>query len=119
MGAFCDLITNVYFETTNPQTSYNRIISIDVFSSIIFHLIFYILIMYTLSYLFNIKINKKTYVKVTIFLFIIMTLGYFGRLSRSKSIYNYFINKGHSEKESVEMTMNKLHTGYFTFYFLG
>ena len=119
MKAICDLFTNVYFETINPKSSYNRIISIDVFSSILFHVVSYILIMYTVSYLFNIKINKKTYIKVVIFLLIVMILGYFGRLLRVKSIYNYFITKGHNEKESIELAMSKLHNGYFCFYFLG
>lgn len=119
MGELCDLITNVYFETTNPKSSYNRIVSIDVLISIIFHVIFYVLIIFFISYLFNIKIPNKTYMKIVIFLLVIMILGYFGRLSRVKSIYNYFISKGHNEKESVELSMNILNTGYFTFYFLG
>jgi hypothetical protein len=119
MGELCDLFTNVYFETINPKTNYNRLLSIDVLSSIIFHVIFYILIIFSISYLFNFKIDKKTYIKITIFLLIIMVLGYFGRLSRVKSIYNYFINKGFSEKDSLTSSVNILHNGYFTYYFLG
>ena len=31
------IFTNVFFETTNPNTSYNRLLNIDVLLSIIFH----------------------------------------------------------------------------------
>ena len=116
---FIDLFTKVFFDTTNPTTSYNRLFSIDILLSIIFHTLSYVFIIYIISIIFNIKIDTNIYNKVTIFLIIIMTLGYFGRLCRVKSIYNYLINNGYNEKNSITISMELLHKDYFKFYFLG
>lgn len=116
---FIDLFTKVFFDTTNPTTSYNRLFSIDILLSIVFHTLSYVLIFYIISNIFNIKNDTNLYNKLTIFLIIIMTLGYFGRLCRVKSIYNYLINNGYNEKDSITISMELLHKDYFKFYFLG
>ena len=59
------------------------------------------------------------YFKIISSLIIIMILGYFGRLARVKSIYNYLINKGNKEEKSISISMGLLHKDYFKFYFLG
>lgn len=114
-----DLFTKLFFETTNPKTSYYRLISLDVVLSIIIHIIAYIAIIYLLSFIFEFKINRNVYIKILSFLIIIMILGYFGRLTRVKSIYNYLIKKNVNEKESISISMDLLHKDYFKFYFLG
>ena len=114
-----DLLTKLFFETTYPKTSYYRLLSFDVILSIIIHILAYVIIIYFLSFIFEFKINRNTYFKITLFLIIIMILGYFGRLARVKSIYNYLINKGNKEEESIAISMDLLHKDYFKFYFLG
>ncbi len=118
MDTLMDLFSKVFFETTNPNTSYNRLLSLDVLVSIIFHTIAYILIIYIISIIFNMKTNKNTYIKVSVFLIIVMILGYIGRLCRVKSIYNYYNQVGYNDKESTVMSMKLLHNDYFKFYFL-
>ena len=48
-----------------------------------------------------------------------MVLGYFGRLARSKSIYNAHIARDFSEEDARKNTINLMNHGYFKFYFLG
>ena len=114
-----DLFTKLFFETTYPKTSYYRLLSVDVLLSIIIHILAYVAIIYLLSFIFEFKINKNIFFKITSFLLIIMILGYFGRLAGVKSIYKYLINKGKNEEESISISMNLLHKDYFKFYFLG
>lgn len=119
MGSLCDMFTKLFFETTNPKTNYLRLFSLDVVLSIVLHITFYLAIICGLFCLFNMKLNKGFYYKATFSLTIIMILGYLGRLSRVKSIYKYLVNNGYNEKESINKSMELLHKGYFTYYFLG
>ena len=118
MDTLMDLFSKVFFETTNPNTSYNRLLSFDILISIIFHTLAYIIIICVISNVFNIKTNKKIYIKASIFLIIVMILGYIGRLSRVKSIYNYLSEVGYNNKESTLISMKLLQNDYFKFYFL-
>ena len=118
MGIMCNSFTKIYFETINPSSDYSRIISKDVLVSIIFHTIAYVVTLFTFMKIFNIKLSKSIYVNVTVFLLLLMTFGYFARLSRSKSIYNYLIKNGKTEKASEEETIKLMGNGYFRFYFL-
>lgn len=118
MSLFIEMFTKTFFDTTNPTTSYNRLFSIDILLSIIFHTLAYVLIIYIISKIFNINISSNVYNKVTIFLIITMILGYFGRLCRVKCIYNYLINNGYNKNDAVKNSMELLHKDYFKFYFL-
>jgi len=112
------LFTDVFFETTNPHSSYKRLAKMDVFISIIFHTVSYLLIVYIFSFLFNLKLDKQTYIKLSIFFAIIMVLGYIGRLYRVKSNYNY-LKSIYGHKEALDITNNLTYNGYYTYYFLG
>jgi hypothetical protein len=112
------IFTNVFFETTNPNTSYNRLLNIDVLLSIIFHTLSYLLVIYIFSFLFNVKINKDTYIKLALFFIIVMTLGYVARLYRVKSNYNY-LKSIYGNKEALNITNTLTYNGYYTYYFLG
>ena len=112
------IFTDVFFETTNPITSYNRLVNIDVMLSIIFHTVSYLFIVYIFSFLFNLKLNKQVYFKLTMFLIIVMILGYIGRLYRVKSNYNY-LKSIYGHKEALDITNTLTYNGYYTYYFLG
>ena len=112
------LFTDVFFETTNPNSSYNRLVKMDVLLSIIFHTFSYLLIVYIFSFLFGLKLNKHTYLKLFIFLIIVMILGYIGRLYRAKSNYNY-LKSIYGPQQALEITNNLSYNGYYTYYFLG
>ena len=118
MGFICDLFSKTYFETTNPKTNYNRLLSYDVSLSILIHTLLYIFLVYLISYLFNYKLQTNVYKKLFMFLICIMILGYIGRLSRSKSIYKYHIDNEYNENDSIKETKRIMDGGYFRFYFI-
>jgi len=112
-------LTNVYLDTINPQTPYKRLLSNDVFLSILLHVVLYLIIVCLVSKLFNLKISKKLYINITISLLFVMIMGYIGRLARSKSIYINLIKNNVNNNLAIEKTMNIMHNAYFTYYFLG
>lgn len=109
------LFFEVYKDTINPLNNYNILVSYKVLTVIFIHLIFY----YS-SYRFLVKLfdlpNKSDLVFG--FLIIILVVGYFGRLARSKSIFRYFIEKGFDEVRSIKLTNKYMNNAYFKWYFL-
>jgi hypothetical protein len=97
-------LERVFYETTDPKTPYNRLISKDVILSILLHTILYTCIV---SYIF--KSSKPLY--IFIILFTLMYIGYFARLYRVKNLSIFLKN----DKEAKE----RLRSAYFTWYFLG
>jgi hypothetical protein len=49
---------------------------------------------------------------------ILMILGYYGRLTRSKMLFNAFIDQGYSKEESYLKSTQLIRNAYYTFYFL-
>ena len=115
MGYFC----KVFLDTTDPYTNYNRLLKKDVCISIITHIILYILSVYIFCFIFEIKLSKKIYVKIFITLAILMSLGYFARLTRLKTLYNCFLNQGYNQDSAYKKSIDLIRNAYFTFYFLG
>ena len=113
------MFTNIYLSTINPTANYDILFSKEVFISIIVHTVFYIFIIYGLTYIFKFKIDNCTWKKITYSLIVIMILGYIGRLWRSKSIYNALLKQGVNQMTAIKKTMDIMHIGYFRFYFLG
>ena len=101
------MFTKIYKETTDPNVGYSRLLSFDVILSIILHTIAYILIICVIAYIFNIKLKKKIYHRIVIFLIVVMTIGYPFRLMRVKSL----VKNG--------LSPNIINNGYFTWYFIG
>lgn len=112
-------LTNTYFTTINPLLPYSQLFTKDVICSIILHTILYICLIYILDKLFKIKISKEMYCNIMCFLVVVMSLGYVGRLARSKSIYQYYIARGFSRDQSLQKAIDLMHFGYYRFYFLG
>jgi len=109
----------LYLDTINPLTPYNRLCSLDVMCSIFLHTILYVLFIIVIANVFSLKISSKIYKNIVCFLIVVMVLGYIGRLTRSKSVYNALLNKMESQKQAERTTLDIMNNGYFTFYFLG
>ena len=118
---------NVFLDTTDPDTDYSRLFSLDVFFSIVLHLILYSIVYLGLIYFFNIPDHFFAFIIV---LFVVMGLGYIGRLARVKSIYSVLMYKNNStdsdaeteesnEKIVKETAVSTIRNSYFTWYFLG
>ena len=100
------MFTKVYKETTDPNVSYKRLLSTDVFLSIIFHTIAYTLILCIIVYVFRIKLKPETYVRFISVLVIVMAIGYPLRLARVKSLVKN------------DFSPDIIHNGYFRWYYL-
>ena len=112
------IFSRVFFDTTDPLTPYQRLLNLDVLISIVFHTVSYLLVVSVFSLLFNLKVTYRTYVKLSIFLLVVMSLGYVGRLYRIKSNYKY-LKSTHGHEEALEITNMLTYNGYYTYYFLG
>ena len=106
MKSFFDLFNNIYIETTDPSTNYTRLFSYDITISILFHTVFYMLIVYVISFIFNTKISNNSYKKLFCILILVMTIGYILRLCRVKSLHDL----------NPEL-LKAVRQTYFTFYF--
>jgi len=107
------MFTDLYFDTINPLQTYKRLFSLDVLFSALIHTIMYVVVIYIVVKVFKFKFNK--FKELFLCLFVVMFLGYFGRLSRAKDIHKHFLK----EKDSVNKTINLMHNGYFCWFFLG
>jgi hypothetical protein len=104
-----------FLKTTDPYTPYSNVMTKEVMFSILFHLIAYFLAYYGLVKLFKLPYKPKAMV---IFLLVVMTLGFYGRLFRVKSMFETYQKMGMETKEAREKASSMLRTGYFTWYFL-
>ena len=105
-----------YINTIDPKSDFKVLKSKEVYNSIIIHLILYLISYKVLIYIFDIKDNSLI---VSIILLIIMSSGYYFRLARSKSIFEFHLQKGIDEEKSRELALNQINHAYFTWYFLG
>jgi len=114
-----DSLSLLYLDTINPLTSYNRLCSLDVLCSIILHTILYVLIIFIIIRVFSLKISSNNYKNIVYFLLVVMSLGYVGRLARSKSLYNALLKRNVKQHDAKRYTIDIMNNGYFTYYFLG
>jgi len=115
MAALIDL----YFFSINPYTKYSELFSSIMLLSIFLHSISYLFMAILVNYIFNLKLENSTFIKLYTTLLIIMTFGYYCRLWRSKSIYKYLIKIGYTDNQALVKTMSLMNRGYFTYYFIG
>ena len=114
-----DNLNNIFIETTDPLANYNRLISLDVMVSIMFHTVLYLLVLKISIGIFKIRLSYNIYYNLFFVLLSLMTFGYFARLYRAKSLYKTLLVKGYDESTSYNISLDLIHNGYFTFYFLG
>lgn len=112
-----NIFSRIFLETLDPKTEYKRLFSPDIAISILFHTIFYLIILLLITKFSGMKITTNGWKRITLFLLLIMTFGYFGRLYRSKSIYETLMLEGITEDEARKKTKEIMINGYFVFYF--
>ena len=115
MEKYFNKLFEIYLETTNPKTEYLRILKADVMISILIHVVIYITSLFLLTKVTNIKVKINE--KLIIGLVILMIFGYFGRLLRSKSIFNNLL-LNYKEKIALEKTRKIIDNSYIVWYFL-
>lgn len=118
---YMTFLFKTYQETIDPENSYNIMFSKNVLTSIFFHVViyFYSFVFFTKIFKISYLKESKSYDTVLYSLIAIMTLGYFGRMARSKSIYNYYKEQGLSKHDSKKLAIDYINTAYFKWYFLG
>jgi len=110
-----ELFYKTFLETTDPYTGYDQLFSFKVTFSILVNAFLYFLAYFILTHLFNFS---KKYVLFAGGILVVMILGYFGRLARTKSIYNVLLEE-HDKAKAREKAMKIIRKSYFTWYFLG
>jgi hypothetical protein len=89
------MFTELYLETTNPKLSFYQLFDINIFSKIIFSVIFHTVIYTSFlnlgSYIFFGKIlSNDVNIRLISALLLIMFFGFFGRFIHVKDIYKAY-----------------------------
>ena len=116
-----ELLENVYFDTTDPESKFTRLLSLDVAFSILLHSALYTLVVYVVKEGGNpLKFGSSFYQKLFYSLVIIMSIGYVLRLLRVKAMYNT-IQKNENGWWSTAKKETRMATdnAYKVWYFLG
>lgn len=116
-----ELLENVYFDTTDPESKFTRLLSLDVAFSILLHSALYTLVVYVIKERKNpFKSGLSFYQKLFYSLVIIMSIGYVLRLMRVKAMYNT-IQKNESGWWSTAKKETRIATdnAYKVWYYLG
>lgn len=113
------MLAKIYLETIDPEASYYRLLQFDILFSIIFHVFLYISVLYTLDLLFDLNLGQIMYKKIAMVLFVVMIIGYFGRLMRSKNLFNELSYMYPSNIDIRLKTIDIMNNSYFQWYFLG
>ena len=100
----------LFLKTTDPSTSYLRLLSFDVLSSIVFHSLLYTFIVYCLTRMFSFFKLNITFMQMFLVFIVIMCVGYVGRLARVKHVAERIGSK--------EAAMEIVRKAYFVWYFL-
>lgn len=103
------MFTDLYVETTNPTLTLSEFLSVRLLTkmatSVLFHTILYVLSLNMASYVFGYKLSSDINIRLSIFLVLVMSLGFVARFYRVKELYHY------GGKEYVDKA-------YITWYFL-
>ena len=113
------MFSKVFFDTTAPETSYSRLLSLDVAFSILTHIILYTAFLFLFGFIFNIRFSKSTYTKFVIALLVILVVGYPARLARVKSLQDTLMDYGFDKSSARHIAVSIINNGYFTWFFLG
>ena len=103
------MFTDLYVETTNPTLTLSEFLSVRLLTkmatSVLFHTILYVLSLNMASYVFGYTLSSDINIRLSIFLVLVMSLGFVARFYRVKELYHY------GGKEYVDKA-------YITWYFL-
>lgn len=110
-----EYLYKTYIKTIDPENDYKVLMDNDVCSSIAIHFLIYIMSYKFLS--MSLGFPDRS-INISFILILIMSLGYYFRLARAKSIYNYYLKKGFNKKRSKQNAMKQINNAYFVWYFL-
>ena len=103
------MFTDLYVETTNPKLTLSEFLSVRLLNkmaaSVLFHTILYVLSLNMVSYVFGYTLSSDVNIRLSIFLVLVMAIGFVARFYRVKELYHY------GGKEYVDKA-------YMTWYFL-
>ena len=103
------MFTDLYVETTNPTLTLSEFLSVRLLNkmaaSVLFHTILYVVSLNMVSYVFGYTLSSDVNIRLSIFLVLVMSLGFVARFYRVKELYHY------GGKEYVDKA-------YITWYFL-
>lgn len=103
------MFTDLYVETTNPTLTLSEFLSVRLLTkmaaSVLFHTILYVVSLNMVSYVFGYTLSSDVNIRLSIFLVLVMSLGFVARFYRVKELYHY------GGKEYVDKA-------YITWYFL-
>ena len=104
------MFTDLYVETTNPSLTLSEFLSARLLkkmaASVLFHTILYVLSFNMASYvLLGDTLSSDVNIRISIFLVVVMSVGFVARFYRVKELYHY------GGKEYVDKA-------YITWYFL-
>ena len=103
------MFTDLYVETTNPTLTLSELLSVRLLNkmaaSVLFHTILYVVSLNMVSYVFGYTLSSDVNIRLSIFLVLVMSLGFVARFYRVKELYHY------GGKEYVDKA-------YITWYFL-
>ena len=103
------MFTDLYVETTNPKLTLSEFLSVRLLNkmaaSVLFHTILYVVALNMVSYVFGDTLSLDVNIRLSIFLVLVMAIGFVARVYRVKELYHY------GGKEYVDKA-------YMTWYFL-
>jgi hypothetical protein len=98
----------LFLETTDPNSSYARLLAFDVGMSVLLHAVLYVLFCWVVCYTFKVACPPERCLRVFVVLVILMLAGYVARLCRVKCLARV-------NEEAVSL----FRPAYYTWYFLG
>ena len=107
------MFTDLYLQTTNPNLPFSalfgRKILPSIIGSVIFHTIVYASFCNVVSYIFFGRCLSKTInIRLLVFLFAIMFIGFFARFAHVKEIYKAY----HYNLEKTRQHLDRLYIGW-------
>lgn len=109
-----EVFYETYLNSIDPTKNYYELFNKNIIAAISIHSLIYYSVYMLLVQLFNLEDKSDLFMKVIL---VVMILGYFGRLYRSKSIYNYYLKNGYDNDESKTVSINQINHAYFTWYY--
>ena len=106
-------ICSLFYETTDPQTPYMRLLYPDVWANVLIHAFIYSVVFCVLLSICQEKksIRWGKLISIWIGLIILMMIGYMARLCRVKCLAKTL--------ESEEEAKRQIRNAYFVWYFIG
>lgn len=110
------MLTKLYLDTTNPELTISQFFSYEIFSpmiySLLFHTVIYMSFLNAVNYIFTQRIlSSEVNLMIFVFLIIFMFFGFIARFHHVKEIYSAY-------NKDVEKTREHLDKLYISWLFI-